>query len=79
MWLLFKLIEKTSSGYRYAYSRENHSLDGIAFFDTGTKRATVEKPCLQDEGREIALRNVLEALRNVSERDFPEETRVIFG
>lgn len=75
----YKLIQKTSREYIYAYSRESEILDGVIIYDTTTKTARIEKESSTDSESIISLNASLRHFIKVVREGFPAERHVCCG
>lgn len=80
MWWLFELLEKIGSLYRYAYSCEDRSLDGIVEYDENTKEVVLTKPCSYDADSKWAQnRSTGKFISYVVEENLPNRRMIACG
>lgn len=75
----YKLIEKDSDKYVYAYSCESKEYDGRIVYSIKSRMAIMEKPSKTDEGVDLFERRGLEHFFILVREEFPEERHVCCG
>ena len=75
--LIFRLIEKEGTIYRYLYARGNKEPDGMISIDSVSKEIKIIKCSITDED-DIDAENTIEMAYALIESNYPEKRTVMF-
>ena len=75
--LIFRMIDKNGTVYRYSYSRETEDFDGIISIDSESKEIKIIQQSKTDED-EIDASNTIEMASVLIESKYPKQRTVMF-